>query len=190
MLPRRPLPETPITLSGITDGLGDTGQILTVTATSSNSALIPNPAAGRRRSAAGAVGAIAVTSGGTGYAFPPVVTIYRRRRHHRPRRPPRCSVPAPTQVWSPSISFTGGSGYTSVPTVTIAPPTATAVATAIARTGTPRHGDRDHDQRLDHAITSPIGGSGYSSTNLPTVTIAPPVSGTPATATAIVNGTG
>ena len=30
-------------LSGITDGIGDAGQLLTVTAVSSNTALIPNP---------------------------------------------------------------------------------------------------------------------------------------------------
>ena len=39
-----PLPEPAIPLTGITDGLDDSGQSLTVTASSSNPALIPNPA--------------------------------------------------------------------------------------------------------------------------------------------------
>ena len=34
---------TAVPLSGITDGPGDTGQVLTVTAVSSNPALVPNP---------------------------------------------------------------------------------------------------------------------------------------------------
>ena len=68
----------------------------------------------------------------------------------------------------------GGTGYTTAPNVTIAPPVAGTQATATATiTG-----------GVVTAITVTNGGSGYSAGALPAVTIDPPVAGTQATATA------
>ena len=121
-----PTPQT-IPLSGITDGVGDSGQILTVTATSSNSALIPNPASATATLSGGAVGAIGVTSGGSGYAYPPVVTLTGGGFTTPATATAMLGTGTNAGVVT-SIIFTGGAGYTSAPTVTIAPPTATAVA--------------------------------------------------------------
>ena len=57
-----------ITLTGIGEGIGDTGQTVTVTATS-------NTASAAATLSGGTVGSIAVNYGGAGYASPPVVTL-------------------------------------------------------------------------------------------------------------------
>ena len=68
-----------INLTGITAGRGNSGEFVTITATSDNPALIPNPIALPATATAtlggGAVNSIKVTSGGADYAYPPVVTI-------------------------------------------------------------------------------------------------------------------
>jgi len=68
----------------------------------------------------------------------------------------------------------GGSGYSTAPAVTIAPPTSGIQATAVAVLS--------GNAVLSFIITN--AGSGYNST--PSVTIAPPPSGTTATATAVI----
>ena len=75
--------ETPISLAGITDGLGDSGQNLSVTATSSNSALIPNPASATATLSGGAVVRSRSRAAAPGYAFPPVVTLTGGGLRHR-----------------------------------------------------------------------------------------------------------
>ena len=180
--------EPPINLSNITDGLGDTGQILSVTATSSNPALIPNSAAATATVSGGIVTGIGVTSGGSGYAFPPVVTISGGGGTGATATAVLGTGASAGVITS--INFTGGSGYTSAPTITIAPPTATAVA--VATLGSGATAGMVTSISASGAITSITvtnQGSGYSSTNLPNVTIAPPASGgVQATATAIVTG--
>ena len=77
-------------------------------------------------------------------------------------------------VTSIAIDGSGGYGYETAPTVTIAPPPASVQATATStRTGAAVTG-----------ITITDRGSGYATA--PTVTIAPPTSGTTATATATI----
>ena len=178
-----------ITLSGITDGLGDTGQILSVTATSSNSALIPNPASASATISAGTVTSIGVNSGGTGYAFAPAVTISGGGGTGATATAILGTGSNASAVTS--ITVTGGSGYTSA---------ASGHDRPADGHGRRRHGSRSAPPRtagtvtsittngMVTAITPTNGGSGYSSTNLPNVTIAPPVSGTQATAIAIVVG--
>ena len=59
-------------------GAGDSGQTLTVTATSDNPALMLNSiikATATATVSGGTVGAINVTNGGSGYTFPPLVTL-------------------------------------------------------------------------------------------------------------------
>jgi len=71
-----------------------------------------------------------------------------------------------------------GSGYTSVPTVTIVAPTSGTQATATAV--------MDSSGTRVESITITNGGSGYTKT--PLVTIAPPVQGTTATGTVTLDG--
>ncbi len=77
-----------------------------------------------------------------------------------------------TAIVSPGGSITGftpvspGSGYTSVPTVTIAPPTVSSQASAVATV--------NPDGRVD-SVTVSAGGGGY--TRPPLVTLAPPPAG-------------
>ena len=185
--------ETPINLSGISDGVGDSGQILTVTAVSSNPALIPNPASATATLSGGSVGTIALASGGSGYAFPPVVTLT-GGGFTTPATATAVLGTGTNAGVVTGINFTGGAGYTSAPVITIAPPTATAVAAATLTggqvTAITTNGSIAAINGAINAITITNQGSGYTSTNPPAVTIAPPVSGTPATATAIVNSSG
>ena len=76
-----------------------------------------------------------------------------------------------------AISISGGSGYTSAPTITIAPPLDTATGTATLSGGTVG------------SIAVTYGGNGYSSTNPPLVTLNGGNFSSPATAIAsVANG--
>ena len=108
-----------INLTGISAGPGDAGQNLTITATSSNPALIPNAvilASATAILSGGTVGSIIVTSGGAGYLNPPVVTLTGGGG----------TGATATAVLNNGVvigmNVTGGSGYTSAPTVSIASP--------------------------------------------------------------------
>jgi len=76
------------------------------------------------------------------------------------------------------VVFEQGSGYATVPNVTISAPASGTQATAIAVMGT----GADADKVVNINITN--AGTGY--TSLPTITIDAPVSGTTATATAVI----
>ena len=120
-------PQQSITLSGISDGNGGT-QVVTVTAVSDNPALIPNPnvtATATATLSGSTVGAINVLNGGAGYTFAPVVTL----SGGGGTGATATAVLVGDVV--AAINFTGGSGYTAVPAVTIAPPSSTATATAV-----------------------------------------------------------
>ena len=165
--------ETPISLSGITDGLGDTGQILSVTATSSNPAVIPNPASATATLSGGrGGGAIRVNSGGSGYALPPVVTLTGGGFTTPATATAVLGTGANAGVVT-GINFTPGRGLHPAPGGHNRPANGHRGRLGDAQR---RHRDRDHDQRLGSPlITITNQGSGYSSTNPPVVTIAPPV---------------
>ena len=103
-----------------------------VTATSSNPALIRNPLVPAAATAvlgsgagAGTISSINVTNGGSGYAFPPAVNLIGGGG----------SGAIATAVLDingvvTKINVTPGSGYTSAPLVSIAPPASIATATA------------------------------------------------------------
>ena len=176
-------PQT-VSLTGITAGPGQS-ENLTITAVSSNPGLIANPATTATATATlsgGAVSAIAITGGGNAYSFPPAVTIAGGGGSGA------TATAVLTNGMVTGITITNsGSGYTSAPAVTIAPPLATAVDAATLSGGTitalDAHRGGPHDLRhqwrrrlLEHESAE--------------VTIAPPASGTQATATAIVNASG
>ena len=159
-----------VNLTGISAGPGDAGQTLTITATSSNPALIPNAvilATATATLSGSTVGAINVTNGGSNYLAPPVVTLSGGSG----------SGAAATAIVTGGVvtGFTitnAGSGYTSAPTVTIAPPLDTATATATLSGSTVG------------AINVTDGGAGYL--NPPVVTLSGG-GGTGATATALLS---
>ena len=103
----------PITLSGITAGSGDTGQILTINATSSTSAAT----AGTVGLSGTSIATIPVITGGSGYPSAPAVTI------NGGGGTGATASAVLTNGVVTSIQITNvGSGYTSAPLVTIAPP--------------------------------------------------------------------
>ena len=174
VLPLSPGPQS-VPLTGISDGQNNPPTSLTVTVTSSNPAVIPNPIVTAAATATLSDGTmwsgINVTNGGAGYTSTPAVKLTGGNVHHARDGNRRLDNGVVT-----AINVSGGSGYTALPVVTIAPPFATATATASLSGST---------------ITIPItnGGAGYSSLNPPVVTLTGGNFTTPATATAtVVNG--
>ena len=172
VLPLSPGPQT-VSLTGISDGSNNPPTSLTITATSSNPAVIPNPivtATATATLSSGTVGTINVTNGGSGYTFAPAVTLTGggggsgatatrhgcQRRGHRDHRQRR-------------LGLYDRSHGLDRPAV--------------------RHRDRHGDAQGGGSITIPVtnGGAGYSS--LPVVTLTGGIFINPATATAmVVNG--
>jgi hypothetical protein len=126
---------------------------------------------------AGTVTSITPSSGGAGYVFPPVVTISGGGGTG--------AAATATVTGGVVTGFTitnPGNGYTSVPTITVAPPIATAAATATIGRGTGGAGTGG----VVSGITIANGGSGY--TSVPGVALTGG-GGTGAAATAtVVNG--
>ena len=147
-----------INLTGISAGAGDTGQTLTVTATSDNTSLILDPIVNATATATisgGTVNAINISNGGSGYMFPPVVTLTGGNF--------TTAATATATVINgvvTAITVSGGSGYTGVPLVSIAPPVSNATATATISGGT----------ISPNGFTITNGGSGYLSPPVITVT--------------------
>ena len=172
VLPLSPGPQT-VGLNGISDGQNNPPTSLTVTVSSSNPAVIPNPlvtATATATLSGGSLGStLNITNGGAGYTFAPAVTI---------APPPSGGTQATATATVANgvvtaITVSGGSGYIAVPAVTIAPPFATATGLATLNGGS-------------FAITVTNGGAGYSSLNPPQVTLNGGTFTSPATATAVV----
>ena len=160
-----------INLSNITAGLGDNGQTLTVVATSSEPAVIPNPAVtytnpstparSRFTPTANVSGVVTITvtvmdnggtaNGGIDTSRKPSTSLSRRStsRRRSPSLAPAAILENAGQQTVPVTGISVGQGDTATASATI---TAGAVS----------------------AITVTDGGNGYTSANLPTVTIAAP----------------
>ena len=128
------------------------------------------PAAATATLNGNAVGAITVNYGGSNYVYPPAVTITGGGGSGATATAVLGTGASAGTVTG--IDFTGGAGYTSIPTVTIAPPYAIATATATIASG------------AVNGIVVNSGGAGYLSP--PVVTLTGGGFTTPATATAVL----
>ena len=160
-----------VALTGISAGPGDSGQTLTVSATSDNTSLILDPIINATATAvlgsgttAGMVSTFTITNGGSGYAFPPAVTLLGGGSG------PGFMAATATAVLTNGVvtqimvnAGVGNAGYTSAPLVSIAPPVSTAVATA-------QIGPDGSGNLTVTGFTITNGGSGYLSPPVVTLT--------------------